>query len=111
MLAACAAVDEPLPQVAREGGAVAREYHRLWGWAVDLAGTAGPDSLEQRAVAVLLLHCSLIHSAVRFAFPRCRTARTEQQRRAVDALGPIGSELRSVCAELDMWITVRGRGD
>jgi hypothetical protein len=101
----CAAPGEPLPIVAREGGQIAGEYHRLWGWSLDFAPHADPGSLERRLSELVMQHCQLLHVAVRLAFPKYRTPRTEQQRRAVDDLGPSAAELRSVRDELDLWIT------
>jgi hypothetical protein len=106
VLFACAVDGEPGARVAREGGVVAGEYQRLWGWSRDLAPDADPGSLEGRASALLMAHCNTVHVAIRFAFPRQRTERSEEQRRAVTRLGPIAEELRAVREELRMWIVV-----
>lgn len=107
VLFACAAPGEPAGTVAREGGRIAGEYQRLWRWSLDFAPHADPESLERRVSQLLMYHCHLLHVAVRFAFPRYRTARTERQRRAVTALGSPAGELRQVRDELTMWISFR----
>jgi hypothetical protein len=112
VLFACAVDGEPATRVAREGGVVAGEYQRLWEWSREVAPDADPGSLEGRASALLMAHCTTLHVAIRFAFPRYRTERTEEQRRAVTRLGPIAGELRAVREELRMWLVVgAGAGD
>jgi hypothetical protein len=108
VLFACAAGDEPTAHVAREGGSVAGEYQRLWGWSRDAVPDAGPESLEGRVSALLMAHCQVVHGAVRFAFPRYRTERTEQQRQAVTRLGSMAVDLRAARDELRMWVAVGG---
>jgi hypothetical protein len=108
VLAACADAEDPRSAVAREGGRVAGEYHRLWAWSLDVAPQAGPDSLERRLGQVLLQHCHLVHGAVRMAFPKLRTARTEEQRRSVDGLGTTAAALRAVHDEIVLWIELTG---
>lgn len=82
VLLACATVEHPDFAVAREGGYVAGEYHRLHGWAAgaersgDGAGgnadiSSGPVEAQHRRVALLMMqHCMLVHHAVRLAFPK-----------------------------------------
>jgi hypothetical protein len=112
VLFACALDGEPGSRVAREGGTVAGEYQRLWGWSRDIAPDADPGSLEGRASVLLMAHCNTVHVAIRFAFPRQRTERSEQQRKAVTRLGSIAEELRAVREELRMWVVVdAGAGD
>jgi hypothetical protein len=108
VLFACATADEPGARIAREGGLVAAEYNRLWEWARESAPDADPASVEGRAVALLMAHCNTVHVAVRFAFPRTRTARSEEQRRAVTRLGSVAGRLRDVREELRMWVVVAG---
>lgn len=105
VLQLCAAPGEPPSTVAREGGYIAGEYHRLWGWSLDFAPDAGPQSLERRVSVLLMQHCHLLHLAVRLAFPKYRTARLEQRRRMLVDLGPIATELLTAREELDMWIS------
>jgi hypothetical protein len=108
VLFACAAEDEPGARIAREAGAVAGEYNRLREWARETAPDADPGSVEGRAVALLMAHCQSVHVAVRFAFPRFRTERTEEQRRAVTRLGAVAARLREVREELRMWVAIQG---
>jgi hypothetical protein len=75
VLRACATVEHPDPEVAREGGYIAGEYHRLHGWAVDAqrSGGGSTDTVDglHRLVALLMMqHCMLVHHAVRLAFPK-----------------------------------------
>ncbi|HEV7651963.1 MAG TPA: hypothetical protein VGP26_27725 [Actinophytocola sp.] len=66
----CATIALPGPEVAREGGYVAGEYHRLHGWAAD-ADRAGPiDALYKHVALLMMQHCMLVHYAVRLAFPK-----------------------------------------
>src|SRR5436190_21814288 len=105
VLHACAAPGEPASVLARAGGRVAGEYHRLWAWSLDYAPHADPDSLERRVSALLRYHYELLHVALRIAFPKYRRPdRLERQTRAVTGLGAPAAELRSVRDELDMWI-------
>jgi hypothetical protein len=108
VLFACAAPGEPSGRVAREAGVVANEYHRLAEWARSVTPDADPDSLEGRVRVLLSAHCEQVHWAVRFAFPRYRTERSEQQRRAVRRLGRIADELREARDELRMWVALGG---
>lgn len=105
VLQACSAEEEPHAAVARTAGEIAGEYHRLWAWSLDFATQADSESLERRLSQLLMQHCQLLHFAIRFAFPKCRSIRTEQQRRAATGLGTGANELKSVRNELDMWIT------
>lgn len=105
VLRLCAAPGEPPSTVAREGGYVAGEYYRLWGWSLDFAPNAGPESLERRVSVLLMQHCHLVHLAVRLAFPEYRTVRLEQRRQMLVDLGPIVTELLTAREELDMWIS------
>ncbi|HEV2778880.1 MAG TPA: hypothetical protein VGX25_05710 [Actinophytocola sp.] len=104
VIRACAAPGEPPTSVAREGGVVAGEYHRLWGWSLDFAPDAGTESLERRVSQLLMHHCQLLHVSIRLAFPKYRSERLERLRRSVLDLGPLAAELRSVRDELELWI-------
>jgi hypothetical protein len=108
VLFGCAVDGEPSTRVAREGGAVAGEYQRLWEWSHETAPDADPRSLEGRISALLMAHCQAVHLAIRFAFPRYRTERSEEQRQKVTRLGGIAPELRSLREELRMWIVMDG---
>lgn len=100
-LLACSLPDEPGPAVAREGGAIAREYHRLHDWSIDVEGrSSDPESVDQRVSALLMFHCVLVHDAIRLAFPRFRTPRAEQRRRALADLGDPARRLRVARIEL-----------
>jgi len=105
VLQACAAPGEPSHFVAREGGRIAGEYHRLWGWSLDFAPSAGKGSLERRLSDLVLLHYQLLHIAVRLAFPRQPVSGGVARPRVVDDLKPWVTELRSVRDELNLWIT------
>jgi hypothetical protein len=108
VLFACAAPGEPSGRVAREGGAVANQYHRLSEWARSVTPDVDPASLEGRIRTLVSAHCDLVHWAIRFAFPQHRTERSEAQRRAVHRLGRIAVDLRSARDELRMWVTLGG---
>ncbi|WP_291419472.1 hypothetical protein [Actinophytocola sp.] len=95
VLRGCAGPDRPDTDLAREGGYVAGEYHRLHGWAVD---TPSPDAA--RVAQLLMGHCQLVHHAVRLAFPRSGH-RTETHRRAISPdLGDPAGQLRARRDEL-----------
>jgi hypothetical protein len=70
VLRACATVTHPGPEVAREGGYVAGEYHRLHGWVADADRARPVDALYQHVALLMLQHCMLVHHAVRLAFPK-----------------------------------------
>ncbi|HEU5473486.1 MAG TPA: hypothetical protein VFV67_22810 [Actinophytocola sp.] len=106
-LRACAVPGEPDGAAARAGGRVANEYHRLWAASLDFAPHADPESLERRLSQLLLHHCQVLHHAIRFAFPKYRSARLERQRRSVVDLGPPAEALCAVRDELAMWLTMR----
>src|SRR5882672_7657780 len=61
VIRACAGPAEPPVSVARQGGRVAGEYHRLWAWSLDFAPQASPDSVERRLSQLLIQHCHLVH--------------------------------------------------
>jgi hypothetical protein len=105
VLQACASPGEPSHFVAREGGRVAGEYHRLWGWSLDFAPYAGEGSLERRLSELVMQHHRLLHVAVRLAFPRQPGPGTVRPSGVVEDLGQWSTELRSVRDELDLWIT------
>lgn len=92
--------------LAREGGYLAGEYHRLYSWVSDTpadfdgAATASAaaqrtaddpaivadrdDSELQRELAQLLMyHCQVLHYALRLAFPKYRAPIGDDHRRAV----------------------------
>lgn len=80
VLRACATVEHPAPEVAREGGYIAGEYHRLHCWAVDAERSGGGctdsgstdtvDGLHRLVALLMMQHCMLVHHAVRLAFPK-----------------------------------------
>lgn len=107
-LLACSLPDEPGPAVAREGGAIAGEFHRLHAWSVDVAGrSSDPESVDQRVSALLMYHCVVVHEAVRLAFPRFRTPRVEQRRRELADLGDPARRLRAARVELAAAVAER----
>lgn len=105
VLQACAAPEEPSHLVAREGGRVAGEYHRLWGWSLDFAPSAGAGSLERRLSDLVMQHHRLLQVAVRLAFPQHPRRTTAQPACVTEDLTRWAGELRSVRDELDLWIT------
>jgi hypothetical protein len=70
VLRRCAGEDHPAVALAREGGYVAGEYHRLHGWAADADHLAEGDGLRELMALLLMQHCMLVHHAVRLAFPK-----------------------------------------
>src|SRR5919108_2231347 len=72
VLRACASGDEQSVLVAREGGRLAGEYRRLWGWSLDLPPNAGARSLERRLSELIMQHCHVLHVAVWLALPTHR---------------------------------------
>ena len=81
VLLGCATDEPPTPTLAREGGYLAGEYHRLHGWAADADHLSGCDMLRERLAVLLMQHCQLLHHAVRLAFPK--TAHRAAVRRAI----------------------------
>jgi len=105
VLLACAAPEEPPHAVAREGGRLAGEYHRLWVWSLDFAPHAGPGSLERRLSDLVMQHYRLLQATVRRAFPQRPLRIATPTANAAEDLGRWAGELRSVRDELDLWIT------
>jgi hypothetical protein len=98
VLSACASIARPGPEIAREGGYVAGEYHRLHGWAAD-ADRAGPlDPLYKHVALLMMQHCMLVHHAVRLAFPK--TMHRPTRCPISPELGDPGRRLRASRAEL-----------
>lgn len=87
----CAHPGEVPAEVARCGRVVAGEYGRLTGWAADLAWS---DPMSRRVGALLSYHLFMLDTALKLAFPRCRTERLERHRLALTGLGPPARELR-----------------
>jgi hypothetical protein len=101
VLLACATVEHPDFAVAREGGYVAGEYHRLHGWAADAEISGGPAAALHRRVALLMMqHCMLVHHAVRLAFPKSGRRRPGPCPIAPE-LGDPARRLRASRAELE----------
>lgn len=101
VLLACAAPGEPSHVVAREGGRLAGEYHRLWVWSLDFAPHAGGGSLERRLSDLVMQHYRLLRAAVRPSSPLRAAAPTAE---AAEDLVRWAGELRSVRDEVDLWI-------
>lgn len=121
VLRVCATVEHPDFAVAREGGHVAGEYHRLHGWAADAeqsgSGAVGdirPDiradiradisgglveTLHRRVALLMMQHCMLVHHAVRLAFPKSGRRRPGPCPIAPE-LGDPAQRLRASRAEL-----------
>jgi hypothetical protein len=70
VLRRCAGTEHPDPSVAREGGYIAGEYHRLHGWAADAERAGAVDALHRQVALLMMQHCMLVHYAVRMAFPK-----------------------------------------
>ncbi|MFD7659662.1 hypothetical protein ACFV4N_37290 [Actinosynnema sp. NPDC059797] len=87
----CAWPGEVPGEVARCGQVVAGEYARLFGWAADLAW---PDPAPRRVGELLNYHLAMLDTALKLAFPRCRTERLERHRLALTGLGRPARELR-----------------
>jgi hypothetical protein len=99
VLRGCATAEPPGPALAREGGYLAGEYHRLYGWAADADHLPDGDALRERLALLLMQHCQLLHYALRLAFPK--TAHRAAVRRAISpALGDPAARLRATRAEL-----------
>lgn len=94
----CASIARPGPGVAREGGYVAGEYHRLHGWAADADRASALDAPYKHVALLLMQHCMLVHHAVRLAFPKTmhRPARCP----IAPGLGDPGRQLRASRDEL-----------
>lgn len=107
VLRACASGDEQSVLVAREGGRLAGEYRRLWGWSLDFAPNAGARSLERRLSELIMQHCHVLHLAVWLALPTYRFPAGPLRHPLPGDLSAPAAELRSVRDELDLWITVR----
>lgn len=96
----CATVDQPDPALAREGGYLAGEYHRLHGWAADADGATGADPLCQQVALLLMQHCMLVHHAVRLAFPKAARSEPCRRRHVSPELGDPARRLRASRDEL-----------
>jgi hypothetical protein len=94
VLRGCAGTDQPGTALAREGGYVAGEYHRLNGWAADAERDAGLEALRERIALLLMQHCMLVHHAVRLAFPRGSAPTWENRLHIAPDLGDAGRRLR-----------------
>lgn len=99
VLRGCARLDHPDLSLAREGGHVAREYHRLYGWAVEADGGAGTDALCRHIALLLMQHCMTVHYAVRMAFPNADHG-TRSRRPISPELGDTADRLRAGRDEL-----------
>ncbi|GGP82050.1 hypothetical protein GCM10010185_65150 [Saccharothrix coeruleofusca] len=92
----CARPGEVPCEVARVGRAVAGQYGRLCGWVADLVVTAGSGPLPRRTGELLRYHLAMIDTALKLAFPKCRSERLERHRLALTGLGAPARELRDV---------------
>lgn len=123
VLAQAARPGEHGAALAREGGYLAGEYHRLYSWVSDTTAdldeaTASAaarraiddpaivadrdDSALQRELAQLLMyHCQVLHYALRLAFPKYRAPIGDDHRRAVCLdLGEPAQRLHDVVEQL-----------
>jgi hypothetical protein len=99
-LVACAEPSEPPPAVAKEGHRLATEYNRLHAWVLDTPTVDDLAALRNDLASQLQYHCVLVHDAVRFAFPKIRTASSEAHRATLAHLGPPTAELSVTFAQL-----------
>jgi hypothetical protein len=100
VLRGCACTSRPDISLAREGGYVAGEYHRLSAWAADAERDAGIEALRRRITLLLSQHCMFVHHAVRLAFPRGATPPRDYRRHIAPDLGDAGRRLRASRDEL-----------
>ncbi|WP_232665812.1 hypothetical protein [Pseudonocardia sp. TRM90224] len=105
VLTACGADHEPDAQLARAGGRVAGEFHRLHAWLLDLDVEPPLRPLRDELAAAIMHHCQVVHVSIRLAFPTYRIDPTGH-RRTVLELGDRGAHLRSLAATI-----ARRRGD
>lgn len=99
VLRGCAGEDHPDIALAREGGYVAGEYHRLHGWAADADRLPDGDGLRELMALLLMQHCMIVHHAVRLAFPKA-AHRVGLRRPIAPALGEPADRLRATRDEL-----------
>jgi hypothetical protein len=99
VLRGCAGEDYPDIALAREGGYVAGEYHRLHGWAADADHLTDGDGLRELMALLLMQHCMLVHHAVRLAFPKA-AHRPGLRRPIAPELGEPAARLRATRDEL-----------
>lgn len=92
--------------LAREGGYLAGEYYRLFGWASDIATDPIADregaAQAQELVQVLMYHCQVLHDSIRLAFPKYLLPGDQQLSlaRVGISLGEPARRLRELTTEL-----------
>jgi len=92
---ACAQPGETPPSVAKEAYRVASAYNRLVSWTLDSPELGSTRDLRAELITLLQYHLIMVHYAVRFAFPKSRTAKSEQRRLEMTGLGARAAELRA----------------
>lgn len=97
VLRACAGPGETDTAVAREGGYVAGEFHRLQGWVLD---AGDPTDVEREVAQLLVYHCQVVHYAVRLAFPRSGWQHPDGRSGTTATLGDPAGRLRAVRDDL-----------
>ncbi|MEJ3653764.1 hypothetical protein WEH80_12340 [Actinomycetes bacterium KLBMP 9759] len=99
VLTACGACREPDARLAREGGRVAGEFHRLHAWLLDLDVEPTLRASKDELAAAIMHHCQVVHVSIRLAFPTYRI-NPAGHRRTVLTLGDRGTHLRSLAAAI-----------
>ncbi|HEX3788596.1 MAG TPA: hypothetical protein VHW44_12100 [Pseudonocardiaceae bacterium] len=105
VILACALPGETPSLVGRQGHVVAAEYSRLAGWAADLAGADGPDTLPGRISQLLRYHTEMLDMCLNLAFPNYRSPKLERRRLALSGLGEPAAVLRDSEIALRLWIS------
>jgi hypothetical protein len=98
-LAVCAAAADPGSGVGREGHRLATEFDHLVAWLQDDPAPVSAD--RELLESGLRYHRAMIHDALRFTFPRCRTEQTEALRRSLGSDRGPTERLRDHCARFD----------
>jgi hypothetical protein len=96
VITSCSLPGETPGAVARRGCVVAGEYGRLSGWADDLAAGSAADSVPGRVAGLVRYHLVMVDLALKLAFPRYRTEKSERLRMGLSGLGEPAEALREV---------------
>jgi hypothetical protein len=102
VICACAQPGETPTSVAKEAYRVASEYNRLVSWTLDSPAAGSTENLRSELITLLQYHLIMVHHAVRFAFPKYRTEKSEQLRLGMTGLGAMAAELRATREHIDM---------
>jgi hypothetical protein len=102
VIAECCRPGTTSADLARRGGRVISEYAYLHENAVELFGDAGPGSLPERVIELLMYHVETVDECLKLAFPRFWCAPSEGHRHS--GLGEPARTLREAGIVLQMWI-------